>query len=191
MPAMTTRTRPGRWGRGALGLAGLGATLGTALDGIHLHLGAIDYTRPVLLGYAWWVPLLFAGAFSIGLIGPALDRVVGRIHPLPDRRAVALSLALFVASYFTSVIALPWPVIALLLTGMGAASWWCCDRSRVGLGIALGGGLGGLLVEGVLVHAGVFRHLHPVVLGVSGWLPFLYLSAAIALITIARRLVDA
>jgi hypothetical protein len=89
-----------------------------------------------------------------------------------------------------SVAPCDWRLVALVLAAIFAASWWLCDRTRLGLGIAAVGAIGGPLVESALVGRGAFVHLHPVFLGVSGWLPFLYLSAAVALTTLARVLVD-
>jgi hypothetical protein len=179
-----------RWARAALTLVALGATLGTALDGIHTHFGATRYSHPVFWLAAWWVPLVFASAFTLGLGRPLLGRL-GADAPPPTWGQVLLSWVAFVVGYFVSVLPLPWPMVSLLLALLFAASWWLCDRTARTVIVAGIGAVGGPLVESALVAAGTFVHLHPVALGVSGWLPFLYLCAGVALCTLARRLVDA
>ena len=166
-------------------LALLGATLGTALDGIHSHFGATRYTRPVFFLAAWWVPPLFAGAFSIGLLRPLLRREA----PPPWWHAIA-SMALFALAYSASVLPLSWPVVAAILLAIFCVSYGAFDRSVAGLAICVGGALGGPLVEWALVSLGLFEHTRPVFLGVSGWLPCLSLVAGVGLQTLARRLVD-
>jgi hypothetical protein len=168
-------------------LAALGATVGSALDAIHTHFGATAYSHPVVWGMAWWVPLVFGGAFTIGLARPLFDRGAGAP---PSRAAALLAFAFFTIGYWVSVAPLDWWIVALLLLAIFAVSWWLCDRTALGLGIAAAGAIGGPLVESALVARGAFAHLSPVFLGVSGWLPFLYLSAAVALTTLARVLVD-
>ena len=172
-------------------LAALGATLGSALDAIHTHFGATAYSRPVIWAMAWWVPPLFAGAFSVGLVRPLLGRTTGRRLGPPRTATVLLAFVLFVAAYWVSVLPLAWPVVSALLLAIFAASWWCCDRSGLGLLVAVGAAIGGPLFESAFVALGTFVHIRPAYLGVSGWLPFLYLSAAIALQCAARWLVEA
>lgn len=184
---------PARWGRAALGLLLLGATLGSALDGIHTRLGATEYARPLFLRMTWWTPLLFAGAFAIGLLRPLIDTYTGartgRSAPRPSGLAVLTAMALFVLAYFVSVLPLGWPAVSGLLLAIFAVGYALFDRSRVGLLIALGAAIGGPLVEMLLISCGTFVHLRPAYLLVSGWLPFLYLCAAVALTTLARWLV--
>ncbi len=174
-----------RWGRAAAVLAALGATAGTLLDGIHTHFGATAYTHPVFWRAAWWVPLLFAGAYSIGLLGPLLER---RRAP-PSWPSVLAAWGCFVVGYWTTVLPLTWPAIAALLVVLFALAWTVTGRSRVQLGIAVAAALGGPAVESLLVSRGVFVHLETLAFGVPGWLPFLYLVASVPMCTLARRLV--
>jgi hypothetical protein len=182
---------PGRWARAAAALFLLGATLGTALDAIHTHFGATAYTRPVFFRAAWWVPFLFGAAFCIGLLRPLLERFLHRPSPIPPPRTVFIAMGFFVLAYWLSVLPLSWPVVSLLLLVVALLSWWRCDRSALGAGIALAAGIGGPTVEHLLIERGTFVHLQVLLLGVPGWLPFLYLCAAIGLCTLAKRLVDA
>jgi len=178
-----------KWSRGFFALLLLGATLGAALDGIHTHFGATRYTHPVLLRMAWWVPLLFGGAFSIGLIAPLLERRFSAARKRPSPAATLLAVSLFVVAYFVSVAPFSWPLVSLLLVAIFGAGFFICDRSRIGLFIAIGAAIGGPLFEVFLVGQGAFEHLQPTFLRVPGWLPALYLCAAVGLTTLARFLV--
>jgi hypothetical protein len=185
-----------RWFLAFFVLLALGATLGTALDGIHTHFGATVYSHPLrFFRMAWWTPPVFGLAFTIGLARPLLDvalkRRTGVQKPPPRLLAVLNSLALFVVAYFTTVLPLPWPLVSLLLLLLYAVNFGLFDRSAIGLFIAVCAAFGGPLVEFLLVEAGTFVHVHPVFLDVSGWLPFLYLNSAVPLTLIARFLVRA
>jgi hypothetical protein len=173
-----------RLARTTLILAGLGATLGSALDGIHSHFGAVSYTHPFVAQAAWWVPLLFAGAYAGGVIRPLLAR---EEPPLPGWK-VALGLGLFIAAYWLTVAPWPWLVRSAILGAIFAVGWWNCDRTLLGVAIAVGTALVGPFVEIVLVHAGTFVHHEVLVFGIPGWLPFLYLTAAVGLGGLGRWL---
>jgi hypothetical protein len=171
-------------------MALLGATLGVLLDGIHTHFGATAYTHPVFWLMAWWVPLLFAGAFAVGLLRPLLERALGKTPP-PPLGDVLLALSIFVCAYWLTVVPLPWPLVSAILVAMFAVSFTLSDRSPVVLGIAVAAAFGGPAVEALLVSHGLFVHHHALAFGVPGWLPFLYLNAAVPLCGLAKRLVDA
>lgn len=177
------------WRRGFFALLLLGATVGAALDGIHTHFGATRYANPWILRMAWWVPLLFGSAFCIGLIAPLLERRRQSPRARPSLAITALAVSLFVLAYFVSVAPFSWPVVTLLLVAIFGAGWWICDRSIVGLCIALAASIGGPLFELLLVQNGAFVHTQPAFFHVSGWLPALYLCAAVGLTTLARFLV--
>jgi hypothetical protein len=180
----------GRWGRAAVVMFLLGATLGTSLDAIHTHFGATSYARPVFFRAAWWVPLLFGGAFSIGLLRPLLEHLVRRPSPVPEARTVLIAMGFFVAAYWVTVLPLAWPIVSVILLACFVASWWRCDRSVLGAAIAGAASIGGPAVEHLMIVNGLFVHHDARFLGVPGWLPFLYLCAAIGLCTLAKRLVD-
>src|SRR5437588_12706585 len=81
----------------------LGATLGTALDSLHVHSGVERYPLPVLFGLAWWVPLLFgSAAVAIGYSHPLVDPL---LHNRRPPRRIWVSLA-----------ALTWLVLAYLVS---------------------------------------------------------------------------
>jgi len=178
--------RPRAWARGAGGMLALGATVGSLLDGIHTFSGVTAYAHPVVLRTAWWVPLLFGGAFTIGLIRPLLDKRT----PRPSWPSILGPFALFIAAYFVTVAPLAWPYVTGLVTLMFLVSWATFDRSPIQLVIALAAGFGGPAIESLLVSQGLFRHLQTLAFGVPGWLPALYLTASVALCRLALRLVD-
>lgn len=178
-----------RWLRAGAALAGLGATLGVALDGIHSHFGATRYAEPWVWGTAWWVPLLFGGAFTLGLLRPALDRWRGGALHVPTRAAALGAMGAFVAAYWTTVAPLPWPAVTALVLANAAAAWALVDRTARGLAFGLAAAIGGPTVEAVLVARGAFEHLQPLALGLPAWLPALYLSASVGLGALGRRLV--
>jgi voltage-gated potassium channel Kch len=182
---------PGRFARGVVVLALLGATVGVGLDGLHSHFGKTVYTHPVFWRMAWWVPLLFAGAFMLGLGRPLLERVLGAAGPMPSAAGTAAAFAAFIMAYVVTILPIAWPLVAALLFIIFAISWWFFDRSPAGLVISLLAGFGGPAFESFLVGRGLFVHLQVLAFGVPGWLPFLYLVAGVALTTLAKRLVDA
>jgi hypothetical protein len=186
-----------RWARGAAALAALGATAGTALDGIHTHTGTTEYGAPVAWRAAWWVPLLFAGAaLAVGLLRPAAEAALGprgpaaRAAPAPPGAAAAgAGFALFVLAYALSGV-LP-AGRAPALAAVFAVAWAAFDRTALGLALAAVTAAGGAAVELTLIHAGAFRHLRPDVFGLPWWLPWLYATGAIALGNLGKRLVAA
>lgn len=182
--------RRARWLRAAAVLAALGATLGVALDAIHTHLGATSYTRPLFFRAAWWVPLLFGGAFTIGLARPLLERLLGRPSPTPPPRVVLAGMACFAGAHFISVGPLPWPATAALELAIFAGAWWSFDRTAITLAISAAAAVAGPAVEALLVARGLFVHHQALAFGVPGWLPFLYMVAGVALTGLAKRLVE-
>jgi len=181
-----------RWVIASLVLLLLGATLGTALDGIHTHTGTTAYPHPWWFRSAPWVPPLFAAAaLSIGLARPLWERWLGRASALPSLPSTLGATGLFICAYFLSGL-LPGGALVrgLVLILIAAAIWWSCDRTRLGVGLALGTAVIGTTVESGLVHAGAFSYLHPDYAGVAGWLPCLYLCAQPAVGAMGKRLVE-
>jgi hypothetical protein len=173
-----------RLARTTLILAGLGVTLGSALDGIHSHFGALSYASPFMAQEAWWVPLIFAGAYAAGVVRPLL---AGEEPLLPGWK-VALGLGLFIIAYWLTVAPWPWLVRSVILASLFAAGWWICDRTLLGVFIAGVTAIIGPTVEILLVHAGAFVHHEALVFGIPGWLPFLYLTSSVGLGALGRWL---
>jgi hypothetical protein len=173
-------------------LAFTGATLGTALDAIHVHTGTTAYPSPALLGQAWWVPPLFAGAgVVIGLGRPVAERLLGRVAPAPAWGTVVAGMSLFIVAYAASGILDGWPwLCAMLLGALFLAGWLRYDGSGLGLLLAALTAAGGTLVEMWLVQVGAFAYLAPSMGGVAVWLPALYFCAAVGVGALGKRLVD-
>jgi hypothetical protein len=183
-PSGSASSERRRFRLGVLVLAGVGATLGSLLDGIHTHFGATAYTEPVALRAAWWVPLLFAGAYATSVARPLLDK-----GPRPPGWKAAVGMGVFISAYALSVAPWPWGVRAAVLGGLFAAGFWVCDRTRAGLIVAGTAAVCGPVVEAIMVRAGTFVHHEVLVLGIPGWLPFLYLTAGVGLGTLAKWVV--
>lgn len=197
--------RPGgKWLRAAIVLGVLGATVGVSLDAIHTHFGTGThpqtgvpattwYPDPWIFRMAWWVPPLFASAaIAIGLGRPLWERILDRRTPPPPVAAVAASMGLFMLAYLLSgVLPFSWSTRALVLAVIAAATWSGFDRTPLGVFLALATAAVGTSVEIALVRAGLFFYLEPDVAGVPGWLPWLYVSAAVGVGNLGKRLVDA
>ncbi len=180
------------WKRATVLLSILGATLGTALDAIHVYSGTTVYTTPGFGRQAWWVPLLFgAASIGLGLARPLWERVLARTSRPPQWIDVTLGMVWFAAAYAVS----SWqdtPVLhrSMLLLAIALIIWRRVDRSAVGVLQAGISAVVGPLVESALVQAGAFHYAQPDFAGVAGWLPCLYLCTASAVGALGKRLVD-
>lgn len=182
---------PARFARASIILSLLGATLGSALDGLHTFSGATWYAHPQWLRSVWWVPPLFAFAgLSIGMSRVLIDlRLDGKVIPV-SRNAVAWKLGLFFLGYALSgYLPAAWWVKAIVLTVLFLAALWPLDTRGAFLGAA-GAALGGTAVEWQLTTHGLFFHKDTQLLGVAGWLPCLYALAAVAVGALAKYLVS-
>jgi hypothetical protein len=181
-----------RWLRAGVTLAFTGATLGTALDAIHVHTATTAYTHPALAGQAAWVPPLFASAgVLMGLGRPLAERVVGRVAPAPSWGTVGIAMAAFMLAYGLSGLLDAWPTACTVVLGaLFVAAWLRCDRSALGLVLAALTAIIGTAVEMLLVAVGGFRYLEPSLGLVAVWLPALYCCAAVGVGALGKRLVD-
>ncbi len=181
-----------RWGRAVACLAGLGVTLGVALDHMHVASGTISYTLPNLFGQAWWAFPLFAVApVPLGIARPAAERLLGVDIVPPTWGATVVAVALFVSAYLASGL-VPGGAAArcAVLGALFIAAWWVADRRPLGLLLAAGAAVAGTTVEVILVAAGQFAYAAPDALGVAAWLPVLYATAGVSVGALGSRLVD-
>ncbi len=182
------------WLRATGVLAALGATVGTALDAIHTHTDTLAYPEPAFFREAWWVPPLFAAAgVAIGLARPLWERLLRLRSPPPSGRVVVLGIGLFVLAYALSgLLPFPWPTRSLVLAAVAAVAWTVCDRTGLGIFLAVSTALLGTSVEIGLVRVGAFAYAPDQrdLAGVAGWLPWLYASASIAVGALGKRLTD-
>src|SRR4051794_16081068 len=79
----------------------------TACDQIHVQAGVLTYSHPAFAGQAWWVPVQFALATVLMLVGawPFARRM-----PEPAGRTVATATVWFVGAYAASAVFQRWPL---------------------------------------------------------------------------------
>jgi hypothetical protein len=167
----------------ALLLFAIGATVGTALDGIHTHSGTTLYTNELVWKMAWWTPPVFGLAgLGVGLSYSVVERATGRsVAPAVSFARAVGGFAVFVLLYFASGYLPASNGVKLLVLLSGAALLLYANaRSPMAVVLALVTGCIGPLVEITLVSLGTFRHLQPDVLGIPIWLPALYASGSVA-----------
>lgn len=168
----------------------LGATVGTGLDAFHVYSEVERYPAPVLLGVAWWVPLLFGSAtVAIGYSHPLVDPLLGH-RQRPHRLLFgAGELAWLVLAYLVAASFLASIVKVGLLAIIYLNFWLLAGRSWQNLLFALVTAITGTLIEMVLVAAGAFAYIHPEILGVPYWLPCIYACASLAIGNFGRTLI--
>lgn len=167
----------------------LGATLGTALDAFHVYSKVERYPVPVLLGVAWWVPLLFGvAAVAIGYSHVRVDPLLGQ-RRRPARIVFSFGELTWVAlMYVVSASALDSVAKVGLLTVIYLNFWVMAGRSWQNLLLSIVTAITGTLVEMVLVAGGAFFYLHPDMLGVPYWLPCIYACTSLAVGDVGRAL---
>jgi len=164
-------------------------------DQLHVRFGVITYPHPLLAGQAWWVPLLFFGAVGSMLIAyPVSFRAMKRALAWPGARATIgagaarAAIVEFFAAYAVTAVLAARPVVVLgALTGAFGLRLWLDWRAAdeaarraivAALPFVAGAIVVGPLFEAMLIALGQFRYVHPHVIGISMWLPALYLWAA-------------
>lgn len=169
----------------------LGATLGTALDAVHVHSGVERYAAPVLFGLAWWVPLLFgAAAVAIGYSHPMVDPLLHHERPSHRRSSSFGELAWLLLAYLISASTIESLVKAELLLLIYFNFWLLVGGGWQNLLLSLVTAITGTLIEMILVAAGAFAYLHPDILGVPYWLPLIYACASLAVGDLGRSLMS-
>ena len=182
--------RPQWPARSILWLFLLGAFAGTALDSLHVYARVERYAMPLLLGEAWWVPLLFGFAtVAIGYSHAAIDPLLGHFRP-PQRMLASIGeLAWLVLAYLISASELdPFAKLGVLIIIFGNF-WLLSGRSWQNLLLSLVTAITGTLIEMMLVASGAFMYLHPDMFGVPIWLPLLYACASLAVGDVGRTLI--
>lgn len=174
--------------RRALILAFIGSLLGTLLDYSHVASGTIVYLHPAIRGVAWWVPALYAGAgLAIGLSHPMLDARFGRRgSEISPEKVLGGLVGLAVVWGSSGYLPLPDPLRSLVLGPVALLVWFTCDRTRYGLVLALVTAVVGCLVELTLSALGGFRYLHPDLGAIASWLPWIYVTASVAVGNLGR-----
>jgi Protein of unknown function (DUF2878) len=157
---------------------GLGALIGTLLDGIHLYGDVESYPDPDFGRWAWFVPLEFglAGAVA-GASIPLLEQRVGP-SALPDWNRAA-ELVVIVAAYLCTVVldGLPVLVTVLLVALLGVRLTF---RPVAGdWAYALIAAVAGPAVEATLSALDAFEYADPDFAGIPVWLPALWANGGI------------
>lgn len=181
----------GNWLRAAITLFALGATLGVALDVMHVWTRTTEYPDPEIFGIKWWVfPLFSSAAITFGLARPFWERVLGWRTPAPAWPNVVAGMALFVAAYLCSGM-LPFssPGKFAVLAVCAAASF-ALDRTLLGALLGVSAAVLGTGFEALLIAGGGFRYVAPDFLGVAMWLPLLYVTVGISVGNLGKRLVE-
>lgn len=168
----------------------LGAIVGTALDAYHVHSHIERYPVPVLFGVAWWVPLLFGTAVvAIGCTHPLVDPLLGQRRQ-PRRLLLSMGeLFWLILAYLVSATVLNSFAKVGLLVVIYLNFWVLTGRGWQNLLLSIVTAITGTLVEMTLVAAGSFSYLHPDLIGVPYWLPFLYACASLAIGNVGRSLI--
>lgn len=176
--------------RPTLWLLVIGATVGPCLDGLHTYSGATWYPAPQFLRSVWWCPPLFAAAaVAIGVSRLWWEKLLKRPGPALTWPQVLGAMGVFIACYAASgFLPVSEAARAVLLGGAFLGAWAAWDRTALGLACAAGAAFGGWLVEHTLVGQGLFFHKETTLDGIALWLPALYLSAAVAIGGLARKL---
>lgn len=168
----------------------LGGLVGPLLDRAHAWTGAIAYdTAVTALGVPWWVTLVYIGAaLGIGLTHPALDRALRRPQRVELSPGVLAAGFVGMGALWVASGLLPGSnaVIALVLAAGSGAMLAAFDRTWQGAVMAVGTGIGGVIVEATLVRLGLFHHRRPDAWGLPVWLPFLYVGGSVAIGNLAR-----
>jgi len=168
----------------------LGATVGTGLDAFHVYSDVERYPAPVIFGVAWWVPLLFgAAAVIIGYSHPLVDPLLHH-RQRPHRLLLSIGeLTWLVLAYLVGASILDSIAKVGLLAVIYLNFWLLAGRSWQNLLLALVTAITGTLIEMVLVAAGAFSYIHPDMLGVPYWLPWIYACASLAVGDFGRTLI--
>ena len=167
----------------------LGAGLLTALDAVHTHTGTTAYAQATAFGAAWWAPLLFGGAASIG--GWLYTRGHARLggpRALASGGALARGLLAMSMLYAASgLLPASSETKLALLAFSGLVLFRALDGSRAGAVLLAIGVVAGPLAEAGLIRLGLFHYRDPELLGVPIWLPALYACVTPVIGQVARR----
>lgn len=193
-----------------------GALLGPICDSAHSSNNVLHYTHPTItapIETCFWVPPLFAIAAVILSVGHIfLDRQwhPSSSKPLPSASffsdqprcgydpswpVVLSGIACFCLQYafsgkFEASLGLDHPALfhALLLSS-ALALWYVFDGTRQGLLWGILTAVGGPVIEIVLINGPeLYRYVHPDVLGIPLWIPWVYFAGAPANGNLGRKI---
>ena len=159
-----------------VGVAAIGAALGTAWD--YLHVGTHTTIYASGIGrMPFWVPIEFAAVYVLGVVGIT---VVG--SPRPDARSAQRATreaAWVTIVYATTAVAhrSEWLVVIACVVVMIARNRTFRDVLGANAVPAVALIISGPVVESILIAAHVFRYTHASLGNIPLWLPLLYANA--------------
>ncbi|MEO8878718.1 MAG: hypothetical protein ABI461_24220 [Polyangiaceae bacterium] len=159
----------------------IGSVICTVGDHLHATHGVLGYTHVFAWNQAWWVPLLFFGA-TLGSIGGA--HVVRRLFKAPPLAPNSLKLiigdgiAFAAACALTSFTHTAPNETMLLLAAFWLARVLITPTPPWLIALSFTSAIMGPLVEATVSGFGLFAYTHPDFVGVSRWLPGIYLYTA-------------
>jgi hypothetical protein len=162
----------------------LGATLGTALDAIHVYGDVETYPNEVFGRLGWFVPLeLGLAGVAVAIAIPVLERAFGRGGPPAWTSWERVrELPLLAGLYVTSVAANgpdAWLFAAALLVLLTVRLAFAPVPGD--WAFALVAGMAGPAIEAAIHAVGAFDYTEPDLLGVPIWLPALWANGALAI----------
>lgn len=158
---------------------GTAATLCVLLDALHVASGATYYTHPLVLGVAWWSPVLFGSASFVMLWATRLFRRSLELKPLAAPTALVIGDGLAFVTAYAATSFLGDAPIALAVT---LTAFWAVRGASVPLWVAvwsIAAASAGLAAEVTLSYLGIFGYHRPDLFGIPWWLPTIYLHAGI------------
>ncbi len=149
-----------------------------------------EYFRHDLGIQPWWVVVLFPSAVlvTVVMVEPLRKLMRGAPMPPPSLVQLAADFGLFVGAYaLTSFLHDRPTLLTLILVGVWAGR--CFGRLPPWVILySLGTGLMGFVSEAALIALGQFRYQHPDLIGVTRWLPGIYLHAGLFGVSFAAHL---
>ena len=173
-------------------LFAFGALLGNGFNSMHAYSGTIPIT-PIhispLLDWSSYLLFGFAGV-SIGLLTLLFDRL-GRVKPIVSWTKAIGALRLLGFFYLCSACMFLTNTMILLTLIFGAiVSLYLYDRSINAVAAAILVAIVGTSTEIYFVHSGMYYYSRPQVMGVTYWLPFLYVISSVTTGQLARASVS-
>ena len=154
-----------------------GSVICTVLDHLHATHGVLTYAHVAFWDQAWWVPLLFFSATLSCLFGARMIRGFFRAPPIapnPPAR-IALDGTAFGGAYAMTSFTHAAPTTTLLVL----VAFWVARILRGPepwiVVLSLATAVAGPLVEATVSATGAFTYEHPDFMGVTRWLPAIYL----------------
>lgn len=169
-------------------LAAIGAIAGTLWNQLHVQSSTLTFSHPAFANQAWWVPLLFAGAFAAG---GALFTLAGDPAPRPPSIRVAQIEAVWMTAMYAMTAFLsewPWLLAALLAAALlirGGDMMVLFSSSPIP---AVAVVAAGCFVESMLIAADLYRYRTSELGPIPVWLPLLWINVALLTVRVVEAM---